>query len=151
MSDTIDKVKIFEACIKRQNELIENYTQELAELDEEMNSRDHSPSQTDHNLAAERQEMYQALKKELDFLKYEMQILRNLDMEKTYESVSLGAVVVTDKRTFFVSVSIEEVEIGDNKVFGLSMEAPIYNKMKDKSKGDTFEMNGLEYKVLDVY
>lgn len=151
MTDIIPKEKIYDACLKRQNELIDNYTQELAELDEEMNSRDHSPSQTDHNLAAERQEMYQAMKKELDFLKYEMQILRNLDMEKAYESVSLGAVVVTDKRTFFVCVSIEEVEIGDKKVFGLSTEAPIYNKMKDKAKGDTFEMNGLEYKVLDVY
>lgn len=151
MKDTISKEKIYDACIARQNELIDNYKNELAELDEEMNTRDHSASQTDHNLAAERQEMHQAMNKELDFLKYEMQILRNLDMKKTYDTVSLGAVVVTDKRTFFVSVSIEEVEIGDHKVFGLSTEAPIYNKMKDKSKGDTFEMNGLAYKILNVY
>jgi len=151
MSNRIPKNSIYEACFNRQNELIDNYTNEINELEEEMNSRNHSPSQTDHNLAAERQGMHQAMKKELDFLKYEMQILRNLDLEKTYDTVSPGAVLVTDKRTFFVSVSIEEVEVGDQKVFGLSTEAPIYSKMKDRAKGDTFEMNGITYKVLDVY
>ena len=148
----IPKKEIFDACVKRQQELIDNFTNEIETVEKEMNDRDNMPSQTDHNPAAEQLAMYNELKKELEFLKYEMRILEELDIEKEYTEVAPGAVVVTDKRTFFVCVSIEEVEVSDDKkIFGLSTEAPIYASMKGVKKGEDFEFRSYHYKVLDVY
>lgn len=145
------KKDVFAACINRQKELIDNFTAEIEETEAEMNARDNMPSQTDHNPAAEQLTMYNELKKELEFLRYEMRVLENIDLEKEYTEVEPGAVVVTNQRIFFVCVSIEEVEVGDAKVFGLSTEAPIYARMRGKKKGESFEMRGINYQVLDVY
>ena len=146
----ISKKAAYDACVKRQEELIANFSAEVEEIQGEMTTHDHTPSQTDHNPAAEQQAMYQVMQQELDFLKLEMRILRDIDVSKTLTEVDMGALVVTDKRTFFVCVSIEEVEADGHKVFGLSTEAPIYQKMKGKKKGDTFEMNGTVYSILEV-
>jgi transcription elongation GreA/GreB family factor len=146
----ITKKAAYEACVKRQEELIANFSAEVEEIQGEMTSHDHSPSQTDHNPAAEQQAMYQVMHKELDFLKYEMRILRDIDLSKEFTEVDMGALVITDKRTFFVCVSIEEVEADGYKVFGLSTDAPIYQKMKGKKKGESFEMNGINYDILDI-
>ncbi len=135
----------------RQSELINNFSGEIEEMEENMYNRDNTPSQTDRNEAAEQLTMLNEMKKELDFLKYEMQILRGIDIEKERNEVEMGSVVVTDKRTFFVCVSIEEVEAEGKKVFGLSTEAPIFAAMRGKTKGETFDMNGIKYDILDVY
>jgi len=151
MERVLSKQAIFDACVARQEELINNFSGEVAELETEMYSRDHTPSQSDHNPAAENQEIHHVMKTELDFLKYEMKLLKNIDIVKEYTQVEPGAAVVTDKRIFFVCVSIEEVSVGAHKVFGLSTEAPIYAKMRGKKKGESFDMNGMVYQVLDVY
>ena len=147
----IPKEDIYKACIARQEELIKNFTGEIEQVEKEMNDRDNMPSQTDHNPAAEQLAMYNELKKELEFLKYEMHVLENLNLEKEYTEVEPGAVVVTDKRVLFVCVSIEEVEVGGHKVFGLSTEAPIYARMRGKNKGEEFKMRDITYKILDLY
>jgi hypothetical protein len=147
----IPKEDIYKACIARQEELIKNFTGEIEQVEKEMNDRDNMPSQTDHNPAAEQLAMYNELKKELEFLKYEMHVLENLNLEKEYTEVEPGAVVVTDKRVLFVCVSIEEVEVGGHKVFGLSTEAPIYARMRGKKKGEEFKMRDITYKILDLY
>jgi len=151
MENRISKEAIFEACIRRQTNLINNFTTEVEELEGEMTNHDHIASQSDHNPAAEQRDMHHVMKTELDFLKYEMNLLKKIDIKKTYTEVEPGAVVITDKRAFFISVSIEEVTAEDHKVFGLSTEAPIYAKMRGKTKGESFEMNGLVYQILDVY
>lgn len=151
MANTVSKSAIYQACLDRQNELINNFSGEIEEMEENMYNRDNTPSQSDRNEAAEQLTMLNELKKELDFLKYEMKILKGLDIEKERKIVEPGSVVVTDKRTFFVCVSIEEVEADGKKVFGLSTEAPIYSAMKGKKKGDKFDMNGIDYTIEEVY
>lgn len=151
MEKRISKEAIFQACIQRQTNLINNFTTEVEELEGEMTNHDHIASQSDHNPAAEQQTMHHVMKTELDFLKYEMNLLKRIDYKIENTVVEPGAVVVTDKRVFYISVSIEEVTVGEDKVFGLSTEAPIYAQMRGKKAGDAFEMNGMAYQILDVY
>jgi hypothetical protein len=151
METRIPKQAIFEACIKRQEELIANFSGEFDEMNEDLRDQDTIASQADHNEAAEQADMRSAMNRELEFLHFEMKMLNDLDLEKEYRSVEPGAVVVTDQRVFFISVSIEEVSVGDHKVFGLSTEAPIYAQMRGKVKGDSFTMNQHTYRILDLY
>jgi len=150
MENRISKEAIFATCVKKQEELIDNFTNKIEEMKKELFAHDSIPSQEDH-FPAERVEVLDTMERELQFLHYEMNILRNLDWENEKQQVDQGAVVVTDKRTFFICVSIEEVVVEGEKVFGLSVQAPIYVEMQHKKAGDSFEFNGISYQIKAVY
>lgn len=145
-----EKSAIHQACIQRQEELIHNFQSKVEDLKKELFAHDSIPSQEDHN-PAERIEILDSMEKELNFLHFEMNILRNLNPNEVSEDVQPGAVVVTDKRTFYICVSIEEIEVEGKNVFGISTQAPLYQVMMHKKKGDNFSFNNTQYIIEDLY
>jgi hypothetical protein len=111
---------------------------------------DHSPSQTESR-AAGKIELLNAMGKELDFAKREMELLKMLNADKESTIVELGALVITDKRTFYISVSIEEIKVQDMTVFGISVKAPIYASMMGLKKESIFKFNETEYHIKAIY
>lgn len=150
MSTRIDKADIHQACMVKQQELIENFEMEIASLKKEMFAHDFSQSQSDSG-SVERNELLVRYENELIFLNNELQILESIDPNEETEKAELGSVVVTDQRIFYVSVSIEQIEVEGQKIFGLSVKAPIYEAISKISKGEKMSFNGVNYKVLDVY
>lgn len=150
MSTRIDKASIHQACVAKQQELIENFEAEIASLKKEMFSHDVSQSQGDSS-SVERNELLVRYEEEMIFLNNELQTLESIDPSKETDKVELGSVVVTDQRTFYVCVSIEQIEVEGQKIFGLSVNAPIYEAISQTSKGDEVPFNGIDYKILDVY
>jgi len=150
MSARIPKKTILQACIIKQQLIIDNFEKEIEGLKEEIFGQDVIPSQGDYS-AAERTEVLERYERELRFLKDELQILAAIDVESELNEVKAGAVVQTNRQIFFVSVSIERVEVNETAIFGLSTEAPIYPEMKGKIKGDAFVMNNMEYQIIDIY
>lgn len=150
MSSRIDKADIHQACMVKQQHLIDNFEKEIASLKKEMFSHDFSQSQGDSS-SVERNELLVRYENELIFLNNEMQILESIDPSKETEKVELGSVVVTDQRIFYVSVSIEQFVVDGQDIFGLSVNAPIYEVIRQAAKGDRVSFNGIDYKILDVY
>lgn len=146
----IDKNKILSACILKQQELIDNFNQRLEEAKNEAYSHTETPSQTDEGSTSP-EELLQLMSQELDFVQYEMSILKSIHPEDVSKHVEKGAVVVTDKRIFFIAVSSEEIEVNGEKIFGMSERAPLYAHMKSLSAGDTFEFNKTKYQISDIY
>lgn len=72
-------------------------------------------------------------------------------MNKLLDRVEPGAVVVTDKGTFFISVAIDDFEIEGEKILCISTDAPIYREMVGKAKGDRFSFKDREYIIKDLY
>ena len=81
----------------------------------------------------------------------EMGILKSINPDQVNNKVEPGAVVVTNKRIFFIAVSVEKIEVDGQEIFGISTKAPIYSAMIDLKKGDQFEFNGVSYKIHDIY
>lgn len=146
----IDKKEILEACIDKQNELIASFTNRIGTMEDDVMDRNHSASQSD-NRSPERIELMNAIGLELDFAKREMEFLKNLDVSKEYETIEPGAVVVTEKMTFYICVSIEEFEVDGSKLFGISTKAPLYLEMNGLKTGDSFSFNKQSYIIKDVY
>ena len=146
----IDKKEILEACIDKQNELIASFTNRIGTMEDDVMDRNHSASQSD-NRSPERIELMNALGLELDFAKREMEFLKNLDASKEYETIEPGAVVVTEKMTFYICVSIEEFEVDGSKLFGISTKPPLYLEMNGLKTGDSFSFNKQSYIIKDVY
>jgi hypothetical protein len=150
MSARIPKKTILQACIIKQQLIVDNFEKEIEGLKKEIFGQDVIPSQGDYS-AAERTEVLERYERELRFLKDELQVLAAIDVESEFNEVKAGAVVQTNRQIFFVSVSIERVEVNGTEIFGLSTEAPIYAEMKGKIKGDAFVMNNMEYQIIDIY
>lgn len=146
----IPKNLILDACLKKQKDLIDNFKSRLESMESDVFEFDHSPSQTESR-AAGKIELLNAVGKELDFAKHEMELLKTLNSNKESSVVELGALVITDKLTFYVSVSIEEIKVQDMTVFGISTKAPIYAFMRGLKKGSVFKFNEREYHIESVY
>lgn len=150
MSPRIDKAAIHHACMVKQQHLIADFEKEIASLKKEMFTHDVSQSQGDSS-AVERNELLVRYENELIFLNNELQTLESIDPSKETDKVELGSVVVTDLRIFYVCVSIEQFVVNGHDIFGLSVNAPIYEAMSQASKEDLITFNGTDYKILDIY
>lgn len=150
MDSRLSKSSILHACIIKQQLTISDFEKEIARLRSEVTTKDESESQGGRG-TSEQNELLVRVEHELLFLRNELMTLENIDPEEVCEKIEEGAVVVTDQRIFFVSTSIESVEVNGKSVFGLSVHAPIYVEMKGKKKGEIIEYKGLRYQILDVY
>ena len=150
MDSRLSKRSILRACIIKQQLTISDFEMEIEQLSSAVTDRQESASQEPRG-ASERNEVLVRMEHELVFLKNELMALEKIDPERICQKVEEGAIVVTDQRVFFVSTSIESVDVNGKSVFGLSIHAPIYGAMKGKVKGEKIEFNGLRYQILDLY
>lgn len=146
---TIDKKLVLEACLDKQNELIEGFKNRLEVMEADAFEQDHTPSQTE-NRTPGKIELLNAVGKELDFAMREMELLKNLKTEES-SVVEPGAVVVTDRMTFYICVSIEAFEVAGQALFGISTKAPIYASMRGLEKGASFSFNETKYEIKAIY
>ncbi len=147
---TISKDIILKTSIEKQEDLIKNFNERVLEMREDAYSQNQSASQSEDRTAG-KVEILSTLERELAFVQMEMGYLKTLDPDKVNDKVEPGAVVVTNQRIFFISVSTEKVDINGKEVFGISIKAPIYSVMEGLKKSDKFSFNGIDYKIENVY
>lgn len=145
-----NKELIHKASLTLQQDLIDNFSSRLKILEADAAHRSSMASQTE-NRSASKAELINNLGKELNFAQREMFFLNNLDPLKTSDTVEPGAVVVTNKLTFYISASIERFDVDGNEFFGISVKAPIYAEMAGLKKGAMFKYNETEYEILDIF
>ena len=150
MKKNISKDLILKTCISKQEELVNNFAGRVNELVTDASSQAQSASQSEDRTAGN-VEILNTLQSELVFVQMEMGILKSINPDQVNNKVEPGAVVVTNKRIFFIAVSVEKIEVDGQEIFGISTKAPIYSAMIDLKKGDQFEFNGVSYKIQDVY
>jgi hypothetical protein len=136
--------------LRKQNILLTDFEQEIRRLTDEITRGKEMPSQEQAG-RTESNELLIRLEHELIFVKQEQTILEGLDVEREFAQVELGAVVVTDQRIFYISSSLETVEVEGISFFGISTQAPIYAGMKGKGVGDFFSFAGVSYRILELY
>lgn len=145
------KSKILEAGMARQQALIHSFEKRINELrksGKHINETQFDAQQASFN--DETNEIVDLLTGQLNFVVDEMNVMRTLT-DEVVESVQMGAVVVTDRMKFYVSVSLEEFEVNGVKYFGISVKAPIYAQMRGLRAGENFEVNGTKYLIKEVF
>ncbi len=148
------KNKMLEACIKKQQSLLNDFKARIETLME--NEGLGNEEEYDNNqLANIAQGIVEAnaLNDAIDFANREMNQLLYLKSihDDVHEKAEFGAVVVTDIATFFISTSIEQFELEGETFIGLSIYSPLFLKMKGKRKGETFFYNGVTYQIDDIF
>lgn len=77
-------------------------------------------------------------------------LIRKIDIKTTSDYARLGSLVYTNHGTFFISISIGTVAVGNNNYICVALHSPIGNFLAGKKKTDTFNFNNLEYSISKV-
>ncbi|HMG94396.1 MAG TPA: hypothetical protein VK589_30255 [Chryseolinea sp.] len=148
------KKRMLEACISKHQSLINDLRKRLeAFLVTEGLGNDESYDSGEHSNMAMLVEEVTALTESFRFAEDEMKQLMFLEhsAEETTTRIEPGAAVVTDVATFYISVSIEQFEVDDEKFIGLSVHSPLYIAMKGKDVGDKVSYSGREYRINEIF
>jgi hypothetical protein len=66
------------------------------------------------------------------------------------QKVEKGALVITEKGLFFISVSLGEIMLDTQKIMSISLESPLAKAMQGKSANESFVLNGINHTILTV-
>jgi hypothetical protein len=147
----IDKNKIFEEIKNQQEEVIKDFEKMLeqfkgvTDLDEESTREvdDFAQQSTSEDIENRIGIQFESAKGLLN-------ILNDLDLSPKTD-VCPGAVVITNKAKFFVSIPNSSIEVDGTTFIGISTDAPLYYFMKGKKKGDSFKYGKTSYEIKDLY
>lgn len=83
--------------------------------------------------------------------------LNNLQQNMTkvvntnFSTVQLGAVVLTNKARFYISVSLGEFFYEGDRFYAVSPESPIAQTMMGMKTGDSFTLNKISQEILEIF
>ncbi|OKS88439.1 3-oxoacyl-ACP synthase [Mucilaginibacter polytrichastri] len=61
-----------------------------------------------------------------------------------------GSIVITNKGRFYLAISAGTLTLNGESYFAVSTASPIGTKLRGKKAGDSFEVNGMGYEVVEV-
>ncbi len=77
-------------------------------------------------------------------------VLNKINLEHINDIAHLGSLVITDKATYFMSVSAGAVPISDTNYYCVSLESPIGKLLLGKKTGESATFNGMKINVLEI-
>ena len=98
-------------------------------------------------LQAEEDKLFGQLNRNKDLL-LKLKVIMQSNL--TSSSIREGSLVFSDKQVFFLGLGLGKVVCSGKQVFSVSSEAPLAKKLYGKSVGDSFEINGQEYKIAII-
>lgn len=147
------KKLVLEKAIERQRQIINDFRttiQEMKTSEMVLNEDHYDLGEGGFNSGSS--EMIESLDRELNFVLEEMDLLQILKQNMVIKHrVALGSIVKTDKGNFFPSVSTEKFDVDGITFYGISRDAPLFQQMKGKKKGDKFHFEDQVYTIMDLY
>jgi transcription elongation GreA/GreB family factor len=78
------------------------------------------------------------------------EILSRIDPAMKSVSVSSGSLVTTDTGTFYISIGIGQMKIGDQEIFCMTPLAPLCKEMLGKKAGESITWQGKKVQILKI-
>lgn len=80
-----------------------------------------------------------------------LQLLQKIDPDRKNDTVTLGSLVVTTQGTYFISVGVGKVKVSEQVIYGISLDAPIGQALKNKQTGDSLTFGERHITIQAVY
>ena len=77
--------------------------------------------------------------------------LQDLLRQPPFDRVEHGAVVITDRQAFLLSIGAGKFMVGNKVFFAISAQTPIYAALKGKQVGDSIIFNGLSQTIKEIF
>ncbi|MGB8704024.1 MAG: transcription elongation factor [Gillisia sp.] len=147
-----NKTRVFLKTLDEINEQIKQYKEEMDNIRESMEAND---VHTDYDEEGSKGELLADFEKYAGYLNNAQKMketLQRIDREHYSETIQFGSVVETKNRFYFVAVPLGKITMDDESTVNvISTEAPIFEKLKGKKKGDTFTLKDEEVEILGVH
>jgi len=150
MNKILLKRKLVEECLKVQTMNAENVETAMNEAQQSANEYGQARDRYDSfriQLLGKRNMYAIQLEKAVE----EIKILEKIDLTKENKDVNFGAVVITNEQKLFVSISLGKIQIENDFYFAISSMVPLFNAMQGLKKGDSFEFNGKNIRIIDLF
>jgi len=145
----MNKEELIRIIRQKLSEKIENFEKLIAETRASSND-------TKSSMGDKYETGREMLQQEINNLQVQLnEILKQRDFLKTIlpklnDKAEKGAIVTTEKGLFFISVSLGEIKIENQKIICISPESPLAKTMNGKQRGDVFSLNTMVQKILDI-
>lgn len=147
-----NKIELFNNCLSVINKQIARYKEHMDTIKESMEAND---VHTDYDEEGSKGELLGDFEKYATFLDTAQNMkltLNRVDREHYSEAIKFGSVIETEESFYFIACALGNVKMDDGStVHVISTEAPVYQKLKGKKAGDTFNLNDKEIKILEVH
>jgi len=150
MNKILLKRKLVEECLKVQTMNAENVETAMNEAQQSANEYGQARDRYDSfriQLLGKRNMYAIQLEKAVE----EIKILEKIDLTKENNDVNFGAVVITNEQKLFVSISLGNIQIENDFYFAISSMVPLFKPMQGLKKGDSFEFNGKNIRIIDLF
>lgn len=146
-----DRIQLLEAChayLQTRTEILEKAMKALKEdLENESKSSAGDKYETGREMINIEWNKLSVQLNEYDRL---AQILRRIEKHKPSGKAVLGSIVKTEAANYFISIPAGEIVADNQKFYAVGIQAPIAKKMLGKTKGDKFELNGREFRIMEL-
>ncbi|OQA01697.1 MAG: hypothetical protein BWY70_00292 [Bacteroidetes bacterium ADurb.Bin408] len=144
------KTKLIELCKAQHLKTIENLRSAMEECQQMAN--DYGPPKDRYD--AFRSQMLRKrdlYAQQMQKANHELVLLTTLKPGELKDKVEFGAVVVCDKATYFVSISMGLVKCEGQDVLCISPAVPVYKALAGLKAGNTTHFNNNPISIQDVY
>jgi hypothetical protein len=144
------KKKILEACLQQQATAIENLKKVMDEAADSAEDYGLPKDLYDsyRNQLMSKREMYA---QQIQKVNEQVDILRRVEVNRLFETVRFGTVVITDTQRLFVAAGIGKVAVDGMEYFAISPVVPFFSAIDGKKKGDSFDFKGRKMTIVDVF
>lgn len=96
------------------------------------------------------------IQEEIYHLDKQMYSLKNMQeqmlkvVNSPFQKSQIGALVITNKARFYISVSLGEFFFEGDRFYAISPESPMAKIMEGKKVGDEFVLNKIHQKIVEI-
>ena len=143
------RTDIINIIIEEQNVVIDSLKQSVeryktaSDLDEEST---HDPEDFSHQTQAK--DMQLRYEKMLNEANQNLSFLEG-ELKTTHEKIERGVLIETDQNFLFVGISVPSFNFEKKDVMCFSENAPVFQNIKGKNKGDTVEVGAKSLQIID--
>jgi transcription elongation GreA/GreB family factor len=138
--------------------LIEQLSEKLTTCEEAIVSTRAAFASDTKSSAGDKHEVGRAMvQQELDKLEEQrakllalQQELARVPMDRVYEQVGFGSLVITDRGSYFIAIGLGAVEVDGEACYAISLASPIGQALKDKCVGEVIDFNGKRITVQEI-
>ena len=144
------KKKILEACLQQQATAIDNLKKVMDEAADSAEDYGLPKDLYDsyRNQLMSKREMY-AL--QIQKVNEQVEILHRIEINRLYDTVRFGSVVITETQNLFIAAGIGKVSVDGVEYYALSPAVPFFAAIDGKKKGEEFDFKGKKSKIVDVF
>lgn len=145
------KLQLFQECIQIVNTRVTRLEDEMKALKDSAASDTKSSMGDKYETSTEMMNLEKGkIAEQLGEASRMKQTLNSLDLDKSYATCQLGALVTTENASYFLATSIGKVRVEGSEFFVISPISPIGQQLLGKQVGDQINFGGKRVSILKV-